>query len=110
MIAIAVMAFGLAQTSPSPDFDAMLKGWKRSNAAETASKPLGPGPHTLLIISVRGPMTKLEYRTGTACQKALDSIDHQNAAPEKPAPSNGVPLRSTMRSFQVLRSSLRVRA
>lgn len=36
-------------------------------------KPLGAGPHTL-VISDGASMTKIEYKTGPACQKARDAV------------------------------------
>lgn len=41
---------------------------------------LGPGPHTL-IVSDGNTMTRIDYRTGSACQKALNSVQRQVAPP-----------------------------
>lgn len=75
-VALALM---IAQATSSPEFERMLDRWNQANTAANApeTKRLGPGPHTLLVISARGPMTKFEYRSGSACQKALDSIFSQ---------------------------------
>lgn len=37
---------------------------------------LGPGPHTL-VISDGKAMTRIDYRTGPACQKARDEVRRQ---------------------------------
>lgn len=42
---------------------------------------LGPGPHTLIIYSSKG-VTRFDYKSGPACQKARDSVRQQ----VKPAP------------------------
>lgn len=39
---------------------------------------LGSGPHTL-IVSDGSAMTRMDYRTGTACQRAMDSVTRQVA-------------------------------
>ncbi len=41
---------------------------------------LGPGPHTL-IVSDSSAMTRMDYKTGTACQRALDAVKRQVAPP-----------------------------
>lgn len=41
---------------------------------------LGPGPHTL-IVSDGNAMTRMDYKTGSACQKALNSVQRQVAPP-----------------------------
>lgn len=45
---------------------------------------LGPGPHTLVIASQTG-MTRMDYKSGAACQKARDEVRRQVAPP----PSRG---------------------
>lgn len=41
---------------------------------------LGPGPHTLVIASQTG-MTRMDYKSGAACQKARDEVRRQVARP-----------------------------
>lgn len=43
-------------------------------------KPLGPGPHTLLVSNVKG-LTRFEYKSGAACQRARDAIRQQQELP-----------------------------
>lgn len=40
------------------------------------AKPLGPGPHTL-VIAEGGAFTKIEYQTGKSCQHARDEAKRQ---------------------------------
>lgn len=40
---------------------------------------LGPGPHTL-VISDGQAITRMEYKSGTACQKARDKVRLQTDA------------------------------
>lgn len=41
---------------------------------------LGPGPHTL-VVSDGNAMTRIDYRTGAACQRARDEIRRQVRPP-----------------------------
>jgi hypothetical protein len=41
---------------------------------------LGPGPYTLVIVD-RDAMTRIDYKTGPACQKARDEVRRQVAPP-----------------------------
>lgn len=41
---------------------------------------LGPGPHTLVISDGKG-LTRIDYKTGAACQKARDETRRQVAPP-----------------------------
>lgn len=91
MSVIAALALMLAQTSPT-----------HAVASTPKSKGLGSGPHTLLILNQRsGSSNKIEYRTGPACQKALDAIEEQSFPPTRAAPTNGVPQMPRMTSFEM---------
>jgi hypothetical protein len=59
----------LLQATPGP--------WDKY--APVAEK-LGPGPHTLVITDGKG-MTRIDYKTGPACQKARDETRRQVAPP-----------------------------
>jgi hypothetical protein len=43
--------------------------------------PLGPGPHVLIIAKRDGAMTRMDYRSGGACQLARDSVRKQAEPP-----------------------------
>lgn len=43
--------------------------------------PLGPGPHVLIIAKRDGAMTRMNYRSGRACQLARDSVRKQAEPP-----------------------------
>lgn len=47
---------------------------------------LGPGPHTLVISSTNG-ITRMDYKSGAACQKARDAVRQQL---ERPPSGRGV--------------------
>ncbi len=69
MIGLA-LAFAFAeQTAPNP-FD------------QFDSKPerLAPGPHTLVIADGTA-MTRMDYKSGPACQRARDAVRRQAAPP-----------------------------
>jgi hypothetical protein len=65
-----------------------------------AQEKLGTGPHTL-VISDGKAMTRMEYKTGAACQKARDAVRRQVAPPAStPGVING---RATVKAFCVPR-------
>lgn len=87
----------LAQTPPPPcpQSKASCEPWEREwNAAPIVGQVvfddliprerLGPGPHTL-VISDGNAMTRSDYRTGLACQRARDSVRRQVANPPNTA-------------------------
>jgi len=49
-------------------------------AVPNTPEQFGPGPHTLIISDGKG-MTQLDYKTGRACQVALEEIRKQVAPP-----------------------------
>ena len=42
---------------------------------------LRPGPHTL-IVSDGSAMTRMDYQTGSACQRAMETVQKQVAPPQ----------------------------
>lgn len=42
---------------------------------------LGPGAHTL-IVSDGSAMTRMEYKSGPSCQRAMDAVQRQVAPPQ----------------------------
>lgn len=61
---------------------------------------LGPGPHTL-VISDGTAMTRIDYKTGAACQRARDATRRQVAPPvDTPGIIHG---RSSVKAFCVPR-------
>ena len=56
--------------------------WEKYPVEHDARIPqrLGTGPHTL-VVSDGNTMTRMEYRTGSACQRARDSVNRQVAPP-----------------------------
>ncbi len=46
----------------------------------SGAEKAGPGPHTLIISDGKG-MTRMDYKTGPACQKARDEVRRQVAPP-----------------------------
>lgn len=42
---------------------------------------LGPGPHTLVITGNRDQITQINYKTGSQCQRAKDSVRRQAMEP-----------------------------
>lgn len=59
---------------------------------------LGPGPHTLIVSDGKG-MTRIDYKSGPACQKARDEVRRQVAPPpSSPGVIYGAP---TVRAFCV---------
>lgn len=79
-----------AQTAPPPCPAGQTEcmPWERYGNAKQVAKPnpfdqfdpkpirLGPGPHTL-IISDENQLTRMDYKSGQACQKARDVIRSQ---------------------------------
>lgn len=61
---------------------------------------LGRGPHTL-VISDGNAMTRINYRTGRACQKARDAVRRQVAPP--PSTPNTIYGRPTTKAICVPR-------
>ena len=63
--------------------------WPRSSNrfakyAQSDEPDLGPGPHTL-IISDGSEMTRIDYKTGSACKSARDIVRKQTASPPSSA-------------------------
>jgi hypothetical protein len=63
------LALSLAQANPFDKFDPPVYAPDR----------LGPGPHTL-VVSDGNAMTRVDYKTGRACQRARDEIRKQTDA------------------------------
>lgn len=64
------------------------------------TEKLGPGPHTL-VISNGKTMTRIDYKTGPACQKARDETRRQMAPP--PSSSGVIYGPSSVKAFCVPR-------
>lgn len=62
-------------SDPNTQAKQIFETWKRLDPAPQVEK-LGPGPHTLVIYNTKG-VTRFEYKTGPACQKARDSVRKQ---------------------------------
>ena len=86
MISLVLM-LALAQSSspPCPAGKTECKPWEREWNSDPIVKPnpfdqfdpkpeqLGPGPHTLIISGSRG-MTRMDYKSGKACQRAKNDV------------------------------------
>lgn len=60
-------------------------------AAQTETvEQLGPGAHTL-VISDGSAITRMEYKTGPACQKARDEVRRQATPQTRPGVIYGLP-------------------
>ena len=70
---ILALAF-LLQAAPGP--------WEKYQT--TPPERLGPGPHTL-VITDRDAMTRIDYKTGAACQRARDEVRRQVEPPPNTA-------------------------
>jgi len=56
----------------------MVVALQANSFDEFDAKPqhLGPGPHTL-VISDGNAMTRIDYKSGTACERARDKVRQQ---------------------------------
>lgn len=80
MFALLLSLASTPPVDPNPEARQIFETWKRLDPAPQPEK-LGPGPHTLIIYNSKG-VTRFDYKSGTACQKARDSVRQQ----VKPAP------------------------
>ena len=69
-----------------PGDEAFLKKYGKYKAREPEAPryrevTLGPGPHVLIIAKRDGAMTRMNYRSGRACQLARDSVRKQAEPP-----------------------------
>ena len=69
MMLSAALLVLLAQAPSSGPWD----GYKNDPIVQPATERLGPGPHTL-VISDGNAMTRIDYRSGPACQRARDRV------------------------------------
>lgn len=60
------------------------KPWQSDPVGDYRER-LGPGPHTL-VISDGSAITRIDYKTGPACQKARDEVRRQ----AMPSPQRGL--------------------
>jgi hypothetical protein len=67
----------LAQAQSGP-----WDGYKQDPIVRSAPERLGPGVHTL-VIADGNAITRIDYRSGTACQRARDEIRRQVAPPAR---------------------------
>lgn len=75
----SLIALAMAQAQTGP--------WtKYQHGAAPAPERLGPGPHTL-VISHGEAITRMDYRTGSLCQRARDEIRRQ-VTPPVPGPDD----------------------
>lgn len=83
MLALLLLVQSAAPT-PEPNAEArqIFETWKRLDPVPEVER-LGPGPHTLMIYNTKG-VTRFEYKTGPACQKARDSVRKQATPPPDP--------------------------
>lgn len=82
MFALLLSLASTPPVDPNGEAKQIFETWKRLDPAPQTEK-LGPGPHTLMIYNVRG-VTRFEYRSGAACQKARDSVRKQATPPPDP--------------------------
>ena len=76
MSVVASLALMAAQAVPSPEFNTMMNQWDQGGAPTPEPKRLGAGPHTL-VIADRSAMTKINYKSGAACERARDAARKQ---------------------------------
>lgn len=62
---------------------------------------LGPGPHTL-VISDGNQITRMDYKSGTLCQRARDTIKAQFGTAQRTA-GGGIFIPSSVKAFCVPR-------
>ena len=72
MMIIALLLMAQNIPTPPPGYTVDKRNPFDDLVPKSAGR-LGPGPHTLIIIGVR-ENTKIEYKTGPACQRAKDAI------------------------------------
>ena len=84
MILAMLLLTQSAETTADPNQQARktFETWKQLDQMPEAEK-LGPGPHTLMIYNAKG-VTRFEYKSGSACQKARDSVRKQATPPPNP--------------------------
>lgn len=88
LVAMALAVQTQADPRSCPQGKAECKPWERQWNSDPIVKPnpfdrfdpkpekLGPGPHTLVIGDGRG-MTRMDYKSGEACQRAKDKVLEQ---------------------------------
>lgn len=75
------MIFALLMLAQAGTAGGPWDGYKSDPVVQPAPAPatLGPGPHTL-VISDGSAMTRIDYKSGPACQRARDKVRLQTDA------------------------------